>query len=324
MPKLPKDDLVIRCAYLFYKERLNIKGVAERLDISRFKVSRYLKEAEDAGIVEVRFNIPDLQYQSLAMDIEEIFPVKRVVIVPVSADMSSEDVRRSVGHKGTEILKEFLNDLSIGVTWGRTIADMVQDLPEREVQCTSIAELTGGFGMISPKISTSSLAPLLAQKTNALCYQMHGPILSSNVTIAQSLLSDNSIVRTLNVSRKCDVAIFGMTPLNKNALLYRSDLITEQDIEYLKGKGVLGTILGRFFNASGEEVETPFKDQAVSISWNNFLNIPERMALIGGVEKAKCIRSLMKAGIMTTVIMDSITAKAVLEETDSKGSENEL
>ena len=112
MPKLPKDDFagpVFNTCII--KKGLNIKEVAQRLDISRFKVSRYLKEAEDNGIVEVRFNIPDLQYQTLAMDLERIFPVKRVVIVPVSSDMNSGDVRRSVGHKGTEILKESQHDL---------------------------------------------------------------------------------------------------------------------------------------------------------------------------------------------------------------------
>ena len=49
-----------------------------------------------------------------------------------------------------------------------------------------------------------------------------------------------------------------------------------------------------------------------------FYEYPERIALIGGVEKAECLRSLMKVGIMTTVIMDSITANAVLEESNKQ------
>jgi DNA-binding transcriptional regulator LsrR (DeoR family) len=172
--------------------------------------------------------------------------------------------------------------------------------------------------MISPSISTSSLAPLLAHKTNALCYQMNGPILSSNEAIAQSLLSDNTIVRTLNVSRKCDVAIFGMAPLGKDSLLFRSGLISEQDIVELKNRGVVGTILGRFFDHTGNEVESSFKSRAVSITWENFMNIPERIAMIGGMEKAFGLRCLMKKGVMTTVIMDSLTAEALLEEQEKQ------
>jgi len=106
MIKLDREALTVRCAYLFYHEKLNIKEIGNRLNISRFKVSRYLKQAEENGFVQIKFNFPGIRYETLAMEMESKFSIDRVIIVPVTSEMDSKTVRTTVGHRGTQILKE--------------------------------------------------------------------------------------------------------------------------------------------------------------------------------------------------------------------------
>ena len=39
MIKLDRESLTVRCAYLFYHDKLNIKEIGQRLNISRFSES---------------------------------------------------------------------------------------------------------------------------------------------------------------------------------------------------------------------------------------------------------------------------------------------
>lgn len=313
MPELSKDAMLVRCAYLHYREKLNIQDVGARLGISRFRVSRYLKEAEEKGIVDIRINDPGLHYESLAIDIEAAFDVKRVVVVPVTRDMESEMVRKAVGHKGAEILKETQKGVSIGITWGRTIAHMVEDLPSGQLEASRISELTGGLGMINAELPTSALASLFAKKVGAACYQMSGPIIASDEGIAGNIMADGSLARTLETARASDIAICGIATLTKNSMLYHAGLMDDDDFDRLIGQGAVGSIIGRFFDAQGQEIDTPYRDRAIAISWENFLKIPERIVLPGGWNKVECVRGLLAGGIATTIVMDNVTASAIME-----------
>lgn len=314
MIKFDRESLTIRSAYLFYHEKMNIKQIGERLNISRFKVSRYLKKAEEQGYVQIKFDFPGIFYEKLALSLESTFGIKRVEIVPVAPEMDSATVRKIVGHKGSEILKEIEDFESIGITWGRTIAHMVEDLPYSSINFNRISELTGGYGMINTDIQSSSLAPLLAKKTGASCFQMHAPIITSEDKIAKSILSDESLHRTIEMAKKSDVAIFGVANLTESSMLQVSGMLSEKDMEYLRNIGVIGSIIGRFMDINGKEIETIYKTRSIAIEWKDFLKIPERIALVGGWNKIESTKALLAGGIPTTLVLDSITAAAIMED----------
>ena len=314
MTELTKDAMLVRCAHFYYREKLNIQDVAARLGISRFRVSRYLKEAEEKGIVEIRINDTGLHYETLAMDLESNFGVKQVVVVPVTRDMESESVRKAVGHKGAEILRGTNPDMSVGITWGRTIAHMVEDLIDDHFRAARISELTGGLGMIKAGQPTSALASLFANKTKAQCFQMSGPIIASDQNIARAFLTDGSIVRTLNSARESDMAICGIATLTGNSMLSHAGLLSDEDYVALRELGAVGSIIGRFYEASGREIDSEYKERAIAIAWDDFLEIPERIVLAGGWNKLECIRGLLKGGLATTIVVDNITASSLIDD----------
>ena len=306
--------MIVRCAYLYFREKHNIQEIGKYLGISRFRVSRYLKEAEDTGVVEIRINDPSLHYESLAVELENKFDVHRVVAVPVTKDMNSDMVRKAVGHKGVEILRGTDKGVSVGITWGRTIAHMVEELSIGEMETSRISELAGGLGMINADLPTSALASLFAKKVGASCYQMSGPIIASDKTIARNMLNDISICRTLETARQSDIAICGLATLTEESMLYHANLMNKDDFRRLLDLGAVGSILGRFFDSKGKEVDSPYKEQAIAISWEDFLAIPERIILAGGWGKEDGIRGLLAGGVATTIIIDSITAASIMNK----------
>ena len=312
LTELNKESLILRSAHLFYREKMNIQEIGRKLGISRFRVSRYLNEAEEKGIVKIEINDDKLFYESLACELEEKFGIGKVIVVPVTSTMDEDLVRKMVGEKCVELLASAGEDIAIGITWGRTIARMVESITDNSLRVRRIVEMTGGFGTISADIPTNTLAPLFAKKLLTYCYQMPTPMIVSSVEIGKLLKLDKSICTTLSMSKESDIAISGIAPLNKNSNLYRVGFINDDDLVTLKEKGAVGTILGRFFDRDGQEIDSDFKERVISISFDDFRKIPERIVLAGGWGKAECICALLKGGLVSTIIMDNITASELL------------
>ena len=270
MAELSKDALILRSVYLFYREKMNIQTIAQRLGISRFRVSRYLKEAEDSGIVTVQINDSNLYYESLALELETKYKIKRIIIVPVSESMDSNGIRKMIAGKGGELLKDVTPDTSIGITWGRTIAYMVESLPNNNIKARQISELTGGLGIINADLPTSALASLFAKRFMAYCYQLSAPIIVSNAAIARTLLSDDSIRKTLEISRMSDIAICGIATLTADSMLYDAGLVNDRDLIGLREQGAVGSIIGRFYDSQGREVNSEFKERAIAIDFQDY------------------------------------------------------
>ena len=307
LTELDKESLLLRSVYLFYNDKMNIQTIGHKLGISRFRVSRYLKEAEEKGIVKIEINDDKLVYESLACDLQKKYGVRRVIIVPVTATMDEELVRKMVGQKCAELLASATQDFTLGITWGRTIAHMIEAIPESGLKVRRVAELTGGPGLIDAGIPTNTLA-MFARKLLTHCYQMPSPIIVSSVEIGRSLKQDKSIRTTLKMSRASEIAICGIATLDNTSMLFRAGFIDEDDLAQLKAKGAVGSILGRFFDRDGQEIDSGFKERAISIDFEDYRNIPERILLAGGWGKAECIRGLLRGGLVTTIITDNITA----------------
>jgi len=318
MTELNKESLLLRSVYLFYREKMNIQTIGQKLGISRFRVSRYLKEAEEKGIVKIEINDDRMFYETLACELEEKYSVGKVIIVPVTSSMDEDLVRKMVGEKCAEFLGSAGKDISIGITWGRTIAHMVESIKDSALSVRRIVEMTGGLGMVHADVPTSTLASIFAKKLLTYCYQMSSPIIVSSVDIGKSLKSDKSIRTTLDMSKESDIAICGIATLDKSSSLYRAGLIDEDDLTSLKKKGAVGSILGRFFDGEGQEIDSDFRERAISIGFDEFRNIPERIFLAGGWRKVECVRGLLKGGLATTIILDNITATELAGDDASK------
>jgi deoxyribonucleoside regulator len=310
LTELDKESLLLRCVYLFYKDKTSMQTIGHKLGISRFRVSRYLKEAEEKRIVKIEINDDKLIYESLACDLQKKYGVGRVIIVPVTATMDEDLIRKMVGQKGAELLASARQDFTIGITWGRTIALMIESISESGLKVRRIAELTGGPGLVDAGMPTNTLA-VFAKKLLTHCYQMPSPIIVSSVEIGRSLKLDKSIRTTLEMSKTSEIAICGISTLDKGSMLFRTGFIDEDDLTDLKEKGAVGSILGRFFDKDGQEIDSELKERVISIDFEDFRKIPERIILAGGWGKAECIRGLLRGGLVSTIITDNITASAL-------------
>lgn len=313
MTNVVRNALMLRSCYLYYQEQLNIKDIAEQLGISRFRVSRFLKEAIESGVVQVQFLDPSMQSQQLAMEVGKAYGLRRVLIAPTPENADMESRRRAIGQVGGELFAELPPETVIGVTWGRTIAYMVDSVPAEKYQARRVVELAGAFGQITSSVAARVVALKLAEKLRAECVQLTAPIIADTRQSAEMLLGESSIRQTLKMAEQSDVAIVGVGPMDLDSLLYKSGYLTKDDFDRLRAANAVGAIMGRFFDIDGAPVNAGLWDRVVGLNFEQFLNVPERIALAAGRLKLDSIVGLANGGLITTLVTDFDTATALME-----------
>ncbi|MDE2820268.1 MAG: sugar-binding transcriptional regulator [Chloroflexota bacterium] len=311
---LPKDSQLLRSCYLFYRENMTMQEIAKQLHISRFKVSRYIKEAVEKGIVQVHFRDSNIEHEKLALQLEQSFPIKLALVVPTPYRSDISAVRLAVGQAGASLLADIKPETSLSITWGRTIAHLVENLPSDQLKAQRVVDLAGGFGEVTDEISARAVTLQIARKLNAECFQLPAPTIVENIATAHALLQEPIIRKTLRIASESDIAIMGVGPTDVDSLLYRSGYVSEIDFAYLKDSNAVGSIFGRFYDLNGRECDTEFRERAIALSFDDLRKIPERMALTMGSHRIQAILGLMYGELITTLVTDSDTATAVLEE----------
>ncbi|MCY4060859.1 MAG: hypothetical protein OXG53_00665 [Chloroflexi bacterium] len=106
----------------------------------------------------------------------------------------------------------------------------------------------------------------------------------------------------------------GVGPTDVDSLLYRSGYVSESDFAQLKASHAVGSIFGRFYDLNGRECDTEFRERAIALTFDDLRKIPERIALTMGAHRIQAILGLLYGELITTLVTDSDTAIAVLEE----------
>ena len=102
MTILERKRLLAKIARLYYLEGLTQQTIANKLNISRTKVSRYLTKAKKDKIVEIQINYPPEDYSNMEYQIEKKYGISECIIVD---DLENdEDTIRSMGDRLNNIL----------------------------------------------------------------------------------------------------------------------------------------------------------------------------------------------------------------------------
>ncbi|MCE1252218.1 MAG: hypothetical protein LWX83_01580 [Anaerolineae bacterium] len=319
MSRLSHKSLMLRSCYLYYIEGVDIQEIARRLDISRFKVSRYISEARDKGLITLQINDPDIGFESQAIRLEQVFNLKRVIIAPLPAGAGLEETRQVIGKAGAVLFQDLEEDTHLAITWGKTMSYLVEDIPAQSGRIKNIVELAGSIGTITESISAHTVSLTAAEKLKAICVQIPAPIIVDQPETALLLMKQNVIKQAINMAANCQVAICGVGPIQPfNSTLHRAGYLAETEMAYLEAQGALGSLFGRFINHNGAECETEFKDKVIALSLEQYKSIPERIIVAGGPNKIDILYALVNNGVITGLVTDSETAAALLQRKASE------
>ncbi len=103
---------ILKVCYLYYKEEKTQDEISSLFGVSRFKISRILKEARKRGLVSVTINDPMADLTELEIELAKKFGLKQTILVRVS-EFSGKSALDQVGEAGAQYLRKIVSNYRI-------------------------------------------------------------------------------------------------------------------------------------------------------------------------------------------------------------------
>jgi len=308
------EDLLVAASNLYYVEDLTQEEVARRLKLSRITVTRILRQARDAGLVEisVKATMPEMHRLALALEEEWGLSAARVVA-------SSQDPKvtlAEVGRAGAELFSRLLRPgCRVGVAWSRTVSAMIPFVRKPARPPGGVVELAGTYLERGQRYAVSWP---LAHRLEVPLEAIPMPVLVRNRQARDLMMAEPSIRQAFADAERVDLALVGLGELTVGSSLVRCGYLTRVQLRELKDKGAVGEVLMSFYDARGAPVRASFHDRVVSIGLERVSRLPMVIAVAFGRSKLGAIRGALCGGFIQGLVTDRDTAERLLEGVPSR------
>ncbi len=312
---MTETDLIYKIASFYFEDNQTQQEIANRMGISRIKVSRLLQQARTSGIVEISLKKQKGNFLDVEKRIASRWHLKEVIL---SAPGTSEkrDLLMQLGKIASEYARRILKgNETISLAWGSTLSAFLKNLPGMDFPNLKIVQMLGGLGSPESVAHSSDLVRRFSDKTGGIGRFLSAPGVVTSLAVKEGLLKDPYIKETLLLAEHADLAFVGIgTPAPDSILMSQGTIISQQILDELKDAGAVGDISLRFFDEQGRIIEHPINDRVIGIEADRMRNIPRVVAIAGGSEKKQAIRGALNSGMIDVLITDYETGKKLLEE----------
>jgi DNA-binding transcriptional regulator LsrR (DeoR family) len=307
-----EESLVTRAAWFHFVGGLTQGEVATRLNIPSSKAHRLIARASRDGRIRVFIDGEIAECIDLEGQLSERYGL---TVCEVAPDIDDEPLPlRALGMLGARFLRLAIDkgeDAVIGLGHGRTLAACISQLPRTKAGNTRFVSLVGGF---SRKFEANPFEVInaIAERTNAETYVMPLPFVVNSAEDKAVFLAQKGIDAVFELARSATLKFVGIgTTDGGDASLQSSGMIEPGELAGVRRAGGLGEVLGHFFDAKGQRVETDLSDRTMSLSPAE-LTKGKLVAIAGGAVKPPAIRAILESGLLHGLLTDERTAKALV------------
>lgn len=308
--------LLSKVGKLYYEQKLTQQEIAERLRLSRPKVSRLLQQAHDEGLVQITVLAPPSIHTELEEVLEQRMGLREAIVVDVDEGASQDDIARSLGAAAAQYLLRTVADGDrIGVSWGTTLNAMVNALQPLAVQDCHVVQLIGGLGAPEAEVHATALCQRIARLLSARLTLIPAPGISDNLQSRQMLLSDSHVQNAFSLFPRLNVAYVGIGIPAPNSVVMRDGTILSQHaLDHLLAHHAVGNIALRYFDVCGEPVHSEIDELVVGITPEQLKAIDRVVGVAGGLPKLKAISGALLGRWINVLITDNWVARALCDE----------
>ncbi|MCU1495006.1 MAG: putative SorC family transcriptional regulator [Acidimicrobiaceae bacterium] len=310
-----RSDLVVRVARLHFEFGLTHQETADSLGLSRVKVTRMVKQARESGLVRVVIASDVGPYAELEQELMRRFGLLEVVIVPPPG-LGNRSLRSMLAQGIMGYITRVLRaEMTIAVGLSRTIGEAARlaALGPQTRFAASFVSLVGalredGEGRDSPFGASATLARAFGSSVE----HVHAPIIVRSGAVAQELMRDPAISKTLERAATADLLLAGVGGKDDRIDYAGQGYLEPHEWEELIAAGMEGDICARFFDRDGQAIEHEVSARVIGLDLDELKKIPSRVIAAGGSSKLDAIRAVLRGRLATVLITDAGTAQELL------------
>jgi DNA-binding transcriptional regulator LsrR (DeoR family) len=309
----PFDDdvsLASRAAWLHYAGGLTQGEVATRLNIPAMKAHRLIARAGRDGLIRIFVDGAVAECLKLEELLKARFKLESVQVAP---DLGEPGLPiKALAFAGANYLHAVLQrnpQQIVGIGHGRTLAAVVRHLPAMPSSEVKFVSLLGG---LTRKFSASpfDVIHLIAERTGSEAYLMPVPLYANSAADRAVLLAQLGISAVFDLARQADLMLVGIGEARPSGSLVQVGMVRPDEVAELERVGVAGEMLGHFFDAGGNVVETELSSRSISLPPED-LRGRNIVAIAGGPSKVAGIRAALASGFLKGLITDELTARCL-------------
>jgi DNA-binding transcriptional regulator LsrR (DeoR family) len=308
---LNEEEALAKVTWLYYHRKLTQEQIGQELGLSRPSVARYLRRADEKGLVTISLRRDLLERMELSTAIAQQFHLREAYVVPTAKADLPADVMQAVSKMGALYLQSNVKpDQILAVAWGRTLLEVARTLENHPVKGLVVAQSFGGLNN-GESFNPLRVTSLVAEKFHARVYHLYVPAITATKELREVLLADAGIRSALDVARR------------SSAMIVESGFLDLPTLDRLKALGAVGDISARYFNIKGQHITGDIEDRIIGLSWDDLAKLNNVVAIACGTEKTEAIVGALRTGLVHVLITDDQTAKAVLAYVSATRSESD-
>ena len=309
-------SLIVQAARMYHEQGMSQPEIAKKLSVSQSRISRWLKAAEERGIIRTIVLAPDGVYPELEEGVRDLFSLRHVVVADAADD--EQAIMAALGSAAAIYLETTLADAArVGISSysGSLMATVDAMLPLKKRQVDEIVQVMGGIGKSDVQMRATQVADRLARLTGATPRFLPTPGLVSSVPARDALFADPIVQDIAKEWGRLTDVLVGIGSISPSELLRSSgNSISESEMNELRRHGAVGDVAMRFFDDSGELVQSELNDRVIGIGVNELRRVPRRVGIAGGSRKFHAIRAALRGGWVDVLITDQTTARRLLSD----------
>ena len=125
------------------------------------------------------------------------------------------------------------------------------------------------------------------------------------------LIRQASLRDVFELAGSAELCLVGIGELSGNAFLRLAGTISDDDLGRLHEAGAVGEVLGQFLDRDGRPLDIDLNDRSIGLKLDD-LRGKEVVAIAGGTGKVAAIDAVLRAGVVTGLITDEVTAQSLV------------
>ncbi len=303
------DELSMRkihlAAEMYYLYDMPQKEIADRLSVSRPWVSKLLKRAREMGIVRIDINTPLAGNPEIENRIKAKYNVRNVIAIRPLVDNDYTNISAAAAGY---LISHIKNKDTIGISWGMSIAHMIEHVVDMDLPGVKVVPIVGGAGSEAVCLSNMN-ATGLSGRLGAGCMLLHASACCSDLEEHRILMSNQRVKEIIELGEKADIALLGIGDLEHSRIL-SGHYATEEDLKQIREHDVIGDIAFRFLTREGKIADIDFNKRVIGCDLEKIrAGARDVIAIAYGTEKAEIIKAALRSGVITTLFTDYNTAE---------------
>ncbi len=315
MPLAPdpiRHNQLVDVARLYYLHELTHQQIADKLGLSRVKVTRLLRQAVEERVIEFRITDPVVDTLGLQDHLEERFGLRQAIVVPTGENEAQ--TRATLGRFAAGWLDGRLeDDLAIGLGWGHTLNDIAPHLARSRHTGIQVVSLTGGLAANANQPNPYDTVTAVAARLGAQARYLLLPAVVDSGRTRELLLHEASARAETAVWEQIDIAMMSIGLLSPDTGVFYSLPDPAAGVAEVIRAGGVGDILARPFDIAGRTVPTELLARTIAIEPEQLARVPVVAGVAGGAAKAAAILGALRTGLLSVLITDEDAARGALD-----------